>query len=77
MPGNQKGRIIMLKKFIDCKTKQERVSFFHNSHFADWTESELETVAEIAGIKLEAGLDVAQKFGAIDFGLTKKMEENK
>ncbi len=52
----------MLKQFIACKNQIERFRFFDASKLADWTEEELDAVAQIIGISFEQDTDIAQKY---------------
>lgn len=62
----------MLKRFIACTNMKERFHFFDNTKVSDWTEPELESIADIIGVKLEAGSDVAQKYMKLSYELSRK-----
>ena len=52
----------MLKQFIACKNQRERFRFFDATKVSDWTEEEMDAVAEITGVSFEEGSDMAQKY---------------
>ena len=39
----------MLRKFIQCRSNEERLEFVKESNVKDWTSSQLETALEIVG----------------------------
>ena len=41
----------MLREFIKCKSAEERLDFIVTSNEESWTESELNSVMEIIGVK--------------------------
>lgn len=52
----------MLKKFIACQNQKERFCFFDATRVSDWTEEEIDAVAQIAGVSFEEGMDLAAKY---------------
>ncbi|MBO5198167.1 MAG: hypothetical protein J6B85_06565 [Lachnospiraceae bacterium] len=59
----------MLREFIKCNSTAERIQMIQNSVPADWSESELETVAEIVGaseavkgMSIENALEAVKNF---------------
>lgn len=41
----------MLRQFIACKTRLERLRFFRNTQASDWESHELDTIMAIMGLE--------------------------
>ena len=41
----------MLRGFIKCITRKERIAYMMDNRFGNWSESELESVMKIVGVK--------------------------
>ena len=51
----RKGKgLFMLRGFIKCITRKERIAYMMDNRFGNWSESELESVMKIVGVKGKA-----------------------
>ena len=41
----------MLRGFIKCVTRKERIAYLMDNRFGNWTDSEIEAVMKIVGVK--------------------------
>lgn len=65
--GLQKGMEIkyMIRKFIQCKSAEERLKTLSETKESDWSEDALNTIIEILGIQSEEELSKEQKWSEI------------
>lgn len=64
--------VIMIRKFIQCKTIKERMEMLTGTGIDDWTEGELNTVMEIFGMKVPEGATKEDKWELILMSLKTK-----
>jgi len=64
--------VIMIRKFIQCKNTKERMDLLAATSIADWTESNLNTVMEIFGMKIPEGATKEDKWELIMMSLKTK-----
>ena len=62
----------MIRRFIQCKNTRERLELMASTQMQDWTEGELDTVMEIAGLKMSAGASKEDKWQMILLALSNK-----
>lgn len=62
----------MIRKFIQCKNTKERMELLAATNIADWTESNLNTVMEIFGMKIPEGATKEDKWELIMMSLKTK-----
>lgn len=41
----------MLRGFVKCVTRKERIAYILDNRFGNWSDSELDAVMEIVGVK--------------------------
>jgi hypothetical protein len=59
----------MLKKFIAMKTPLDRFEMFDDSKLAEWTEAELNAIANIVNVTFEKNADKAAKYMVLHYEL--------
>ncbi len=64
--------VIMIRKFIQCKNTKERMELLAATSIADWTESNLNTIMEIFGMKVPEGATKEDKWELIMMSLKTK-----
>ena len=64
--------VIMIRKFIQCKNTKERMELLASTTISDWTESQLNTVMEIFGMKVPEGATKEDKWELILMSLKTK-----
>lgn len=53
----------MIREFIKCANRLERIQFLKNTHLEDWSSEELDQVLDIIGLgHLNHGLTAKEKF---------------
>lgn len=62
----------MIRKFIQCKNTKERLEMLTATEKNEWTESELNTVMEIFGMKIPEGATKDDKWELILLSLQTK-----
>lgn len=62
----------MIRKFIQCKNTKERMELLAATSIADWTDSNLNTVMEIFGMKIPEGASKEDKWELIMMSLKTK-----
>ena len=62
----------MIRKFIQCKNTKERMELLAATNIADWTDSNLNTVMEIFGMKIPEGATKEDKWELIMMSLKTK-----
>ena len=64
--------VIMIRKFIQCKNTKERMELLAATNIADWTDSNLNTIMEIFGLKIPEGATKEDKWELIMMSLKTK-----
>ena len=62
----------MIRRFIQCKNTKERLELMAASKEQEWAESELDTVMEILGMKVQGNNSKEGKWAMIMLFLTNK-----
>ena len=55
----------MIRKFIQCKDTETRLQLLAQTKESDWSDSELETIMNILGLREEEGLTKDEKWSKI------------